>query len=220
MRSFSDRTQKEDELAGPFIRTLNQLCQTHKIEKLGVKNTDISEIDQYIRFATDPSSRFVRFLPDPVIVRTDDNSIGPKAALIEFEVQDALIYADSLMRNIQQVYQDAKRPEDPILTEKSQIFNVEKDALNVYKQIAKLGVKVIVTGWQKPTDSLIAQYADKIVICNEWHGDRQRQTPDSGTLNYNTHIDSYEPLEAFFSAQFGIEDQVLNTITQSIREQQ
>ena len=200
-----------------FINTLNQTCQTHRIAKFGVENTDISELHQYIRNAYDVSSRFVRYLPDSVIVRTDDNGIGPKTALIEFKVQDTLIYADTFFHKIQTAYRDIKRPEDPELIEKSQIFNVEKDALDIYKQIAKLGVAVIVIGWQIPTDKLIAQYADKIVICNEWHGDRERRNTGSGTPNYNTHIDSYEPLEAFCNREFAIQDDVLNAIMQSIR---
>lgn len=60
-----------------------------------MESTGINELHQYIRFATDVSSRFVRYLPDSVIVRTDDNGIGPKTALVEFRVQDTLVEYDS-----------------------------------------------------------------------------------------------------------------------------
>ena len=217
MQTFSDRTQTASELETPFIDTLNQECETHRIAKFGVENTEISELHQYIRFATDLSSRFVRFLPDSVMVRTNDNGIGPKTALIEFKVQDTLIWSDNFFQSIQKEYQETKRPKDPILAEKDQIFNIEKDALDIYTQIASLGVIVIVIGWQKPTDRLLAQYADKIVICNDWHGNKERRTSGSGTPNYNTHIDSFESLDTFFSREFAIQDYLLNVIMQSIR---
>ena len=217
MRTFSDRTQTADELETPFINTLNQECETHRIAKFGVESTAIRDLHQYIRFANDLSSRFVRFLPDSVIVRTNNNGIGPKTALIEFKVQDTLIYSDNFFRAIQREYEETRQPEDPILAAKDQIFNIEKDALDIYTQIASLGVIVIVIGWQKPTRRLVAQYADRIVICNDWHGNRERRTSGSGTPNYNTHIDSYEFLDAFFSREFAIQDHLLNVIMQSIR---
>ena len=40
-------------------------------------------------------------------------------------------------------------------------------------------------------------YADKIVVGHEWHSNREKRASGSGTPNYNTHIDSYEPLDAF-----------------------
>lgn len=219
MRSFGDRTQTASGLETPFIDTLNEICQTHKIAQFGIESTDISELHRYIRFANDVSSRFVRYLPDSVIVRTDDNEIGPKTALIEFKVQETLIYADNFFRSIQRTYQRRKQPDDPVLIEKSQIFQVEKDALDIYKQIAGLGVKVVIIGWQTPTDRLIAQYADKIVVCHEWLPSRERRESGSGTPISNTHIDSYQPLDTFLREEFGIQDRVLNAIMQSIRGQ-
>ena len=216
MQSFSDRTQTAEELEQAFIRTLNEKCETHKIAKFGVESTGISDLHEYIRYATDVSSRFVRYLPDSVMVRTNDNGIGPKTALIEFKVQNTLIRSRRFLQKIQEEYHEKKRPEDPKLTEKHQIFNVEKDALDIYKDIMRLKVIVIVIGWQKPTDRLIAQYANKIVICNEWLGDPQRRASGSGTPNYNTHIDSYQPLDTFLSEEFDIPGDVLNAIMQSI----
>ena len=221
MSLFGDRTQQADKLEAPFIHTLNEICETHRIANFGVENTGVRDLHEYIRFATDISSRFVRFLPDSVMVRTDENGIGPKTALVEFKVQDTLVEYDSFLRRIKTAYQGRKRPEDPELTQKPQIFQVEKDALDIYNEIAtKLGVVVIVIGWQTRTDRLIAQYAEKIVVCNEWVPSRERRDTGSGTIIYNTHIDSYEPLGAFCSREFGIQDHVLNAIMQSIRGQQ
>ena len=218
MKAFRDRTQQADKLEGPFIETLNQECQTHKIAQFGIESTEIREIHEYIRNAYDISSRFIRYLPDSVIVRTDDNGLGPKTALIEFKVQDTLIYSDNFFRSIQRNYQGTKQTEDPVLIEKPQIFQVEKDALDIYKQIASLGVAVIVIGWQTPTDRLIAQYADKIVVCHEWLPSRERRDTGSGTAISNTHIDSYQPLDTFLREEFGIQDHVSNAIMESIRE--
>ena len=217
MATFEDRTQTASELETPFIATLNRECETHKIAKFGVENTDINELHEYIRFAPDVSSQFVRYLPDSVIVRTDDNEIGPKTVLIEFKVQNTLIYSPPFFQSIQREYEKTKQSEDPILEAKDQIFQVEKDALDIYKQIAALGVIVVVIGWQTPTDRFIAQYADKIVICHDWLPSKEKRDSGSGTPISNTHIDSYEPLDAFFSRVFAIQDHVLNAIMQSIR---
>ena len=218
MSSFSDRTQTADELEIPFIHTLNERCETHRIANFGVENTDVKQLHQYIRNAYDVSSRFVRYLPDSVMVRTGDNEIGPKTVLIEFKVQNELIRKDWFFQNIQREYQGRKRPADPELTEKPQIFDVEKDALDIYTDIAtKLGVAVIVIGWQKPTNRLIAQYANKIVVCSEWRPSKAKRASGSGTTIYNTHIDGYEPLDDFCRREFGIQGQVLNAIMQSIR---
>ena len=221
MKSFDDRTQQAKKLEGPFIRTLNKVCQTHRIANFGVENTDVKQLHPYIRKAYDISSRFVRFLPDSVMVRTDDNGIGPKTALVEFKVQDTLVEYDSFFRRIKMAYQARKRPLDPELTEKSEIFEVEKDALDIYNEIAtKLEVVVIVIGWQTPTDRFIAQYANKIVICNEWRPNRAKSGDGSLTTIYNTHIHTYQPLDTFLSEEFGIQDRVSNAIMQNIRGQQ
>ena len=219
MKTFGDRTQQAAKLEAPFIRTLNEICETHRIANFGVENTDVKQLHRYIRFATDISSRFVRFLPDSVIVRTDNREFGPKTALIEFKVQNTLIGSDKFFNDtIKTEYQWRRQPGDPELTEKNQIFEVEKDALHIYNEIAtQLGVVVIVIGWQRPTDRLIAQYADKIVVCHEWIPSKAKREDGSGTTIYNTHIDSYEPLDTFLSEVFGIQDPVINAIMQSIR---
>ena len=220
MQDFSGRTKQAAKLETPFIKSLNEMCQTHRIANFGVENTDVQQLHQYIRFARDISSRFVRFLPDSVIVRTDDKDIGLKTALLEFKVQDTLIYSDRFFNNdIKTEYKNRIKPGDPNLTEKHQIFQVEKDALDIYNEIAKLKVEVIVIGWQTPTDKLIAQYANKIVVCHEWNPSPSKRKEGSGTVIANTHIGSYEPLEVFCSRVFGIQDDVLNAITQSIRDQ-
>ena len=217
MRTFEDRTQTASKLETPFIDTLNRECETHKIAKFGVENTDMKELHEYIRFAPDVSSRFVRYLPDSVMVRTDDDEIGPKTVLIEFKVQKTLIYSNDFFRDIQKEYAETKEPEDPILDAKEQIFQVEKDALDIYKQIAELGVAVIIIGWQTPTGRFIAQDADKIVICHDWLPSKEKRDSGSGTVISNTHIDSYKPLDAFFSKRFAIQDHILNAVMESIR---
>lgn len=219
MQDFIGRTKKAAKLEIPFINALNQMCQTHRIANFGVENTDVKQLHQYISESYDISSRFVRFLPDSVIVRTDNDGIGPKTALIEFKVQETLVEYDSFFNIIKAEYKNRIRPGDPSLTEKSQIFAVEKDALDIYNEIASLEVEVIVIGWQIPTDKLIAQYANKIVICHIQHPSPAKRKDGSGTDIANTHIDSYEPLEDFCSRVFGIQDDVLNAIMQSIREQ-
>ena len=132
-----------------------------------------------------------------------------------------MVEYDSFFNRIKTEYYERQRPEDPLLTEKPQIFQVEKDALDIYKEVAtKLEVAVIVIGWQTPTDRLIAQYANKIVVCHDWIPSKKKKKAGSGTVISNTHIDNYEPLDAFCGREFGIQDHVLDAIMQSIRGQE
>ena len=201
--SFQGRLEQADLLEKPFIESFNEACSTHKIVKFGVETTQISNIHQYIRSARDSTSQFVRYLPDAVLVRTQNTaSIGPKTALIEFKVQTMLVQHDSFFNRIKATYGN----KFPALTNKQDVFATEKDALDVYRKITSLGVRVVVVVLQRERstvgDGLRAQYAQDIVVCHEHVPSAMGS--GSGTSISNTHFDSYLSLPNFFEGNFGI----------------
>jgi len=82
--NFHTRIQQAEELEVPFMSKFNELCYTHKIIKFGIETTKLNELHQYISSSTDPTSQFLRYLPDSVLIPTQvDQSSSP--TLIEFK---------------------------------------------------------------------------------------------------------------------------------------
>lgn len=214
MTTFQDRARMAASLEDPFIEAFNRECRTHQIVKFGVESTKLQALHPYIRYARDVTSRFVRYLPDAAIVRLSDNpnDTTPQTALIEFKVQETLIYADSFFHTIQEAYGD----KEPPLTEKQDVFGVEYDSLYIQTQITRLNVKVVLVGFQRPREDhpLRAQYAEAIKVCQA-----QRPTArdtGSGTPIANTHFGSFEPIGAFFQREFYIDPAVLDSVIEAV----
>ncbi len=215
MPSFQSRLAKADRLESPFIEAFNSSCPNHKIVKFGVESTEMGRIHSFIRSARDTTSQFVRYLPDSTLVqvRGIGNSTDPKTSLIEFKVQDTLIYSDNLFRKIKAAHGQGSPP----LRQKQDVFGTERDALDLYNKIAEIGVRVIIVAWQRPRsslDCLRAQYVEDIVIC-------QQQVPSemgtgSGTPMSNVHFDSLFPVSDFFESEFGIESEIFDGVVSKV----
>ena len=213
MTTFQDRLEQAAKLEEPFIRIFNEQCATHQVVKFGVESTHVSEFHGLVRYADDPTSHFLRYLPDSVVIRKDDEwqVIGPKTVLVEFKVQDTLLYSDSFFRTIQDEYGDNQPP----LLNKHDIFAMERDSLALYERLASaMGVPVVLVALQSPRRLLRAQYADEIVVPH-------RYTPrgggrGSGTPAANTHFGTYEDASDFFEREFGIERIVLDSIKDAV----
>ena len=210
---FTDRLQLAATLEDPFIAAFNEACRTHQIVKFGVESTKIQEMHRFIRFAHDHTSQFVRYLPDAAIVRRDQpDDATIQTALIEFKVQNTLIWANSQFRKIQTKHGSNQPP----LTKKQDVFGIERDSLLIQKRIARLDVKVVVVGWQRPRQEhpLRAQYAESIVIC-QMQDPAARET-GSGTPIANTHFGSFEPIGAFFEREFRVDPAVLDSVIEAV----
>ena len=62
MSTFDDRLKQAEKLEKPFIQAFNSACQTHRIVKFGIETTRMSKLHQYIRYARDATSQFIRYL--------------------------------------------------------------------------------------------------------------------------------------------------------------
>lgn len=217
MATFDARLAEAATLGTPFVDTFNAHCSTHRIVKFGIENTPLRGSHGYIRNSRDQTSQFVRYLPDSVLVRLDDvieigQVVGPKVSLVEFKVSLTPVRTTSLFRRIQSDYGDGPLP----LSSPEQIFDVERDALNLYRAIAGLGVSLIVVAWQRHSlPGLIkAQYANDIVVCNEvvpGGGGR-----GSGTPVANTHFGSYRGITEFFEQECAIAPSVLEAVVSEV----
>ncbi len=216
MTTFQDRFGTAAKLEKPFIRIFNEQCLTHQIVKFGVETTRVGEFHNLVRAADDPSSHFIRFLPDSVIIREidDEQSRGPKTALIEFKVQETPIKPGAFFRRIRQKYEETGNRRPPLINARD-IFSIERDPLTLYKKLAsEMDVVMVIVAWQSLDNLLRAQYVNEIVVAN-------KHTPSplgrgSGTPISHTHFGTYENAAAFFEREFGIERTALDTIKDAL----
>lgn len=213
MTTFQERLGVAAQLEKPFIRIFNEKCATHQIVKFGAEITRASEFHDIVRYAADPSSRFLRFLPDSVIIRRsdDEQSRGPKTALVKFIVRKILVERDTFFSRIKQEYGNQRPP----LLNKHDIFTIDRDPLAMYKKLAsELDVVLVVVAWQSPTKLLRAQYLNEIVVVNEHIP--SPQGPGSRAPMTNTHFGTYEDASDFFEREFGIERMALDSIKDTL----
>lgn len=107
----------------------------------------------------------------------------------------------------------------PLLA-KRDIFAMERDALSVYRQIASLGVGVVLVCWQKPRDSISdavrSQYAERVVVCHE-HTPGPRGL-GSGTPTSNTNFGSSDTIAGFFEREFGVDPDAFNSVLEALED--
>lgn len=221
MSSFQDRLATAAQLETPFLAAFNEACPTHRIVKFGIESTELRLIHDHIRSARDGTSSFIRYLPDSALVRTNPNT-GPAripTALLEFKVQDTLIYSDNFFGDIRRSHRGRNQDAPPLL-HKQDIFDMEKASLDLYQQLATIDVAVVVVCWQtqRTLDPNLfrAQYAESIVTCHV-HTPRDRSR-GSGTPASNVHFDSLVPLQEFFEKEFGIATSVLDSVIQAVTQ--
>lgn len=214
MTSFEGRLAVSLRLESPFIETFNSVCRTHQIVKFGVETTRAQEFHNHIRGEQDFSSQFIRYLTDAILIRVDGNRnpMGHQTALVEFKVSDTSIREDSFFNRIRSDYGNGPIP----LLQKEDIFDMERDAFRMYRNIAQAGVKVVVVGLQtrrETDDRLRAQYAEHIVVCNEHTpaGGRGSRTPA-----VNVHFGSFLTAGEFFQRELGVHPSVTDAVIRAL----
>lgn len=216
--NFQDRLALAARLETPFMETFNKVCRTHRIFKFGIESTELRNLHQYIRAATDATSHFIRYLPDSALVRTDGTT--PRTSLLEFKVQDTLVREDGFFGRIQREHQQLNQGNPP-LRDKQNIFSIEKDSLDLYQQLAGIGVMVVVVAWQtqrtQDTDTIRAQYADRIVTCQVQVPSRDSMTRGSRTTISNVHFGEFVAAPNFFEHEFGIAPPTLDAVVAGVQ---
>ena len=206
MSTFKERLTAAKALEDSFIEVFGSKCTTHEIVKFGQEETSIAGIHKLLRWRSDATSTFLRFLPDSVLVaKAQDES---PSCLVEFKVAKTGIREDWFFANIKH-----QRPDlDPPLEEKEDVFGIELASIENYLKLEQIDVSVVVIGYASyaTRSKLRAQYAHRIGICHTH--DPSAAGQGSGTTVGNTNYRSFEPLAEFFSREFGIDDKVMRKV--------
>lgn len=212
MTSFENRLALAAGLEQAFIGTFNDACQSHQIIKFGIESTKLADAHQHLRRRYDATSRFLRYMPDSVLINLID-ATAP-TALIEFKAADTGLYSQGFFERLKA---NCPEMEPPFLTIQD-VFNVESEALNGYLELAKLGIPVIVVGhaMYRNDNPLRAQYAERIAVCNEYDPNRGAGSMGSGTLIKNANFASFVTVGEFFSREQGVDSRVLEAVENAV----
>lgn len=206
---FEQRMQLAEELEANFITIFNRQCSSHQIIKYGIESTKLAEAHDYIRICQDDTSKFIRYIPDSVLVSTDIKR--QDTTLIEFKAAHTGVYSDKFFnRLIQQECPETRPPFQTI----EDVFNIENEALELYKQLTNINVKVIVLAYAAYRSGypIRAQYVQDIAVCNVYDPNRGVGSMGSGTHIANANFASFELLPKFFNQHIGIDITVMKNI--------
>ena len=213
---FSERLRQADRLETPFIDAFNEHCKTHRIVKFGIESTQMRNIHEYIRSSTDSTSHFLRYLPDSALIPIRQTKTGTPT-LIEFKSGRIFIRKDSFLRVIQQCHNRLNNGNPP-LTSKQDVFNIERDSLQLQQRLTSIDVNVVVICWQEGRtvdhDRIRAQYANSVVTCQVHNPGRGKS--GSGTVIANVHFGDFVPISEFFWNEFGIDRTVTKNVSTAI----
>ena len=209
---FGRRLQLASELEQAFIESFNAVCHPHVIVKFGIESTRLNTAQEHLRHRYDPTSRFLRYMPDSVLIDTR-HSDAP-SALVEFKVAATGIYSERFFAEMKAECPDMNPPFRTI----QDVFGVEKEALDGYRGLEKLNVPVIVVGWAKfrSDNPLRAQFANTIAICEKRDPNQGRGSAGSGTRLYNTNFASFDPVGDFFQRVCEIDPTLMAQVENSV----
>ena len=217
---FLGRLAQSARLETPFIAAFNELCRTYRIYKFGIESTELRNLHEYIRHSMDVTSHFIRYLPDSALVQTDREGVtSPPTTLLEFKLHDTLVQQDSFFARVQAEHR-RRNQNNPPLQSKQDLFAVEQASLDMYQRLTRIGVKVVVVGWQtkrtEDSDSFRAQYADKVVTCQVQDPSRIRRVKGSGTEKANVHYGAFVPLREFFERELLIAPETTDAVIRAV----
>ena len=213
MGSFEERLKLATKLEFSFIDLFNRYFSGEfQVVKYGIETTELSEVHGKLRNCHDPTSHFVRYIPDSVLIEDGTNTTHRKCrnALIEFKAARTGVKRETFFQRLKE-----QCPQVPF-DSKEDVFNVEKDALDLYRSLEeKLSVPVIIVAYASYREDckLFAQYASKVGICNSYNPNIRGLNEGSGTHLYNVSLKTFEPLSSFLINELGLKkNQVLNFV--------
>ena len=216
MNDFIDRLSISESFERIFIEIFNKYCKNYKIVKFGIESTALLNNHSNIRFCYDDGSKFIRYLPDSVLINIENPS-KCKTTLIEFKVATTGIKKDLFFKKVKQ-----ECPEIAVkFTCREDIINIENDALELYRKLNKINVKtilIIYAQYRPSEDQIRVQFAEKIAICNTYNPNLRGQNTGSGTLVANVNFLSFEPVIDFFNKNFNVKEIDLENIINDLQK--
>ena len=210
--SFATRTELSTRLETAFITAFNQRISTHRIVKTGIEATDVNQHHNAIRFCHDATSHYVRYSPDSVMLSLDPHQAD--TALVEFKCAQKGVRMDTFLERLQRDCPDM----DPPFGSRHDIYNIEADAFDHYRQLARAGVKIIVVAyrsWHNATP-LRAQFVENIAVCNKYDPNQGQRNTGSGTNIANANFASLVSVPDFFAQYYGLERPALAQTEQAV----
>ena len=197
MGNFEERLRLASLLEKTFIEAFNKYFgDRFIIVKYGIETTELHAFHNYLRTCHDITSHFVRYIPDSVLIETkrDENHRLCPTRLIEFKAAKTGLYSPKFFEKLK-----GACPSVP-LERKEDVFNIEKDALDLYKALEeKLNIPVVIIAYAayRSDTRLFAQYSSEIGICNEYNPNKRGKNRGSGTVLYNVSLKTFQPLKLF-----------------------
>ena len=216
MGNFEERLQLASRLERNFIDLFNKyFSDRFLIIKYGIETTKLSEVHEKLRNCHDATSRFVRYIPDSVLIENRTDSIHRRCrnALVEFKAARTGVEKDRFFQKLEK-----QCPEVPF-DGKEDVFNVEKDALDLYRNIENwLEVPIILVTYAsyRKGCKLFAQYATKVGICNSYNPNVRGQNRGSGTHLYNVSLKTFKPLSSFLKEEAGLNGECVSSFTRNL----
>jgi len=201
---FEKRTKLAALLEENFIGLFNErFGDRFLVVKYGIETTNLKEVHGKLRTCHDPTSHLVRYVPDSVLVEVKRDGVHRKCRnrLVEFKAAETGLYSERFFNEIRE-----NCPEVPF-NGIADVFNVEKDALDLYAKLEKgLGVPTVVVAFAAYREDLklFAQYASKIGVCNEYNPNLKGKNRGSGTILYNVSLATFRPLSDFLVEELGL----------------
>lgn len=205
MSGFEKRLKLASLLEENFIKLFNEyFSDKFVVVKYGIETTKLKNVHEMLRTCHDITAHLVRYIPDSVLVevKSDSTHRECKTKLIEFKAAETGVRSDSFFEDIK------KECSDLPFDRKEDVFNVEKEAFNLYIRLERdLNVPVVIIAFTsyRSDNRLFAQYASEIGICNEYNPNRRGQNQGSGTHLYNVSLKTFKNLEAFLQEDLDLD---------------
>ena len=213
-RGFNERLTTAAKLETAFIDEFNKHSSRYKIIKYGIESTRLSEVHNFIRFCRDDTSKFVRYIPDSVLVDVSLNS-NCQTTLIEFKAAITGIQKDSFLKMVRNKCPNMV----PQFFSKEDIFNIEDDALNLYLKLTGIGIRVIVVvyaGFRTTGNKLLSQFVENIAKCNTYNPNAMGQNIGSGTIIANINLESFANIKDFFCNNYVISENIVTKVNNAV----
>lgn len=211
MTGFHGRLKTARFLNKTFADAFNTRCETHKIYKFGMQDSDADEAHGLIAAFQDPTAQLLRYAPDGFLA---DKKKTSSPVFVEFRTAGTGVREDAFFERLK-----ANCPNmDPPFESKSDVFGMEHEALEVYRHLGTLGIRVVVVGHARHRydHPIRAQYADIVATCNTYDPTQGAGTTGSGTIMENVNFASFVSVPQFFSDEFGVDQKVMQDIEEIV----
>lgn len=213
--SFGTRTELAARLENTFTAAFNERVSTHRVVKSGVEATEIHQFHDAIRYCYDPTSKYVRYWPDSVMLSYAHGQ--EDTALLEFKCAATGVRLESFLDQLRRACPDLQPP----FSSRHDVYNIEADALDHYVRLAGIGVKVIIVAYRLGIveNPIRAQFVENIAVCNEYDPNVGGRNTGSGTMIANANFASFVNLTDFFTAEFSLDRAALMEVERAVIEE-